>query len=151
VAGARADAGRERGSAYLALAGGRLTAEDLVEAAGADLRLVVLAACRSQVSGRGHDEAFSLSTAFLAAGASSVIGSLWPVPDDATSVLMFLTHHYLRVEGLPPGQALRRAQFWILDSGRGMPPDMPRDLAAQAARIDPDDLTAWAGFTHLGR
>ncbi|TDC19996.1 CHAT domain-containing protein [Streptomyces sp. 8K308] len=138
-------------SAYLSLHGGRVSAEDVVEASAAALEVVVLAACRSHVSGRGHDEAFSLSTAFLAAGAGSVIGSLWPVPDDATSVLMFLTHHYLRRRGLPPGQALRRAQLWVVDPLRRVPPGMPPELAARAAHVDADDLSAWAGFTHLGR
>ncbi|TDC74056.1 CHAT domain-containing protein [Streptomyces hainanensis] len=143
--------GGGRDSAHLSLHGGRVSAEDVVEAAAAELEVVVLAACRSHVSGRGHDEAFSLSTAFLAAGAGSVIGSLWPVPDDATSVLMFLTHHYLRRGGLPPGQALRRAQLWVVDPLRRPPPGMPPELAARAAHVDPDDLSAWAGFTHLGR
>jgi tetratricopeptide (TPR) repeat protein len=151
VAAPLAAVGGRRRSAYLSLHGGEMSAEEVVESAAPELEVVVLAACRSQVSGRGHDEAFSLSTAFLVAGAGSVIGSLWPVPDDATSVLMFLTHHYLRSRRLPPGQALRRAQLWMLDPQRRLPPDMPPELIARAARIDPDDLTAWAGFTHLGR
>ncbi|MFJ1736120.1 hypothetical protein [Streptomyces sp. NPDC088254] len=40
---------------------------------------------------------------------------------------------FLRREALPPGQALRRAQLWMLDPHR---------------RTPPDDLTGWAGFTH---
>jgi CHAT domain-containing protein len=146
-----AAAGGRRHSAYLSLHGGEVSAETVAEASAAELEVVFLAACRSQVSGRGHDEAFSLSTAFLVAGAGSVVGSLWPVPDDATSVLMFLTHYFLRRKRLRPAQALRRAQQWMLDPQRRLPPGMPPELAARAARIDPDDLTAWAGFTHLGR
>ncbi|MFB8052143.1 CHAT domain-containing protein [Streptomyces rubiginosohelvolus] len=145
-------------SAFLSLAGGRLAAESLTEAgAGARgakdgfLELVVLAACRSQVSGRGPDEAYSLSTAFLVAGANSVVGSLWPVPDDATSVLMFMTHHFLRRTGRSPGRALRRAQLWMLDPARVVPEGMPRTLRRWSAAMDPDDLPGWAGFTHLGR
>lgn len=145
-------------SAFLSLAGGRLAAEDLTEAgAGARgaadgyLELVVLAACRSQVSGRGLDEAYSLSTAFLVAGANSVVGSLWPVPDDATSVLMFMTHHFLRRAGGSPGRALRRAQLWMLDPERVVPEGMPRTLRRWSRATEPDDLASWAGFTHLGR
>lgn len=145
-------------SAFLSLAGGQLAAEDLTEAgAGARgpadgfLELVVLAACRSQVSGRGLDEAYSLSTAFLVAGANSVVGSLWPVPDDATSVLMFMTHHFLRRTGRSPGRALRRAQLWMLDPERVLPEGMPRTLRRWSRATDPDDLASWAGFTHLGR
>ncbi|MGW2995567.1 CHAT domain-containing protein, partial [Streptomyces sp. NPDC001193] len=105
-------------SSHLVLKDGVLTAEELSGAAHGPLGLVVLAACRSQVSGRGLNEAYSLSSAFLVAGSRSVIGSLWPVPDDATSVLMFLTHHYLRREQEPPARALRRAQLWMLDPDR---------------------------------
>ncbi|MFI9239194.1 CHAT domain-containing protein [Streptomyces sp. NPDC053079] len=144
-----------RRSAYLKLYDGELSAEELTEATdGGDrgqLELVVLAACRSHVSGRGHNEAYSLATAFLVAGARSVLGSLWPVPDDATSVLMFMAHHYLRREGEPPGRALHRAQLWMLDPARRLPDDMPAALRQRAAVIDPDDLASWAGFTHLGR
>lgn len=147
-----------RHSAYVSLAGGRLAAEELTEAgAGARdtkdgwLDLVVLAACRSHVSGRGANEAYSLATAFLVAGANSVIGSLWPVPDDATSVLMYMAHHFLRREGEPPGRALRRAQLWMLDPARAVPADMPEALRVRALAVEPDDLSAWAGFTHLGR
>ncbi|MDT0445433.1 CHAT domain-containing protein [Streptomyces johnsoniae] len=144
---------RARRSAHLSLDGGELAAEELTEAHGAGpagVGLVVLAACRSHVSGRGHNEAYSLSTAFLVAGARSVVGSLWPVPDDATSVLMFMTHWFLRREGEPPGRALRRAQLWMLDPAREIPQTMPAALAARARAGDTHDLTAWAGFTHLG-
>ncbi|MEV3987806.1 CHAT domain-containing protein [Streptomyces sp. NPDC049837] len=146
---------KARRSAYLSLYGGELSAEELTEAVGGGARgslgLVLLAACRSHVSGRGHNEAYSLATAFMVAGARSVIGSLWPVPDDATSVLMFMVHHYLRREGEPPAKALRRAQLWMLDPARELPAELPPLLAERAGRVDPDDLSAWAGFTHLGQ
>ncbi|MDQ0597903.1 hypothetical protein QF037_002248 [Streptomyces canus] len=143
----------ERHSAYLALSGGQLAAEDLTEGARRfpDLELVVLAACRTNVSGRGYDEAYSLSTAFLVAGARSVIGSLWPVPDEATSLLMYMTHHFMSRDGMPPGPALRSAQLWMLDDRRRPPPGMPARLQDRVRRISGADLTSWAGFTHLGR
>lgn len=144
-----------RRSAGLSLYGGTLFAEELTGAsagAGTDgPALVLLAACRSHVSGHGDNEAFTLATAFLVAGARSVVGSLWPVPDEATSVLMLLTHHFLRREQEPPARALRRAQLWMLGAGREPVAGLPDELAARAARVDPDDLSAWAGFTHLGR
>ncbi|MET9817102.1 CHAT domain-containing protein [Streptomyces sp. NPDC006355] len=142
----------ERHSAYLALSGGRLAAEELTEGATRyrGLDLVVLAACRTNVSGHGYDEAYSLSTAFLVAGARSVIGSLWPVPDEATSLLMYMTHHFMSREGLPPGRALRSAQSWMLNDRREAPPGMPDRLRDRVGDIRGDDLTAWAGFTHLG-
>ncbi|MEU1667148.1 CHAT domain-containing protein [Streptomyces sparsogenes] len=142
----------EQRSAYLALSGGHLSAEELTEGVSRyrHLDLVVLAACRTNVSGHGFDEAYSLSTAFLVAGARSVIGSLWPVPDEATSLLMYMTHHFMSREGLPPGQALRGAQVWMLDDQRRPPAGMPPVLRARVPHIRSDDLTAWAGFTHLG-
>ncbi|MDN3021837.1 CHAT domain-containing protein [Streptomyces sp. S.PB5] len=142
----------ERHSAYLALSGGELAAEELTEGTSRfrELELVVLAACRTNVSGRGYDEAYSLSTAFLVAGARSVIGSLWPVPDEATSLLMYMTHHFMSRDGLAPGPALRSAQLWMLDDRRTAPPGMPPRLQNRVRRISGADLTAWAGFTHLG-
>ncbi|KUN21846.1 hypothetical protein AQJ23_27670 [Streptomyces antibioticus] len=142
----------ERHSAYLALSGGELAAEELTEGNSRfrELELVVLAACRTNVSGRGYDEAYSLSTAFLVAGARSVIGSLWPVPDEATSLLMYMTHHFMSRDGLAPGPALRSAQLWMLDDHRTAPPGMPSQLQGRVRKISGADLTAWAGFTHLG-
>ncbi|MFD6936076.1 CHAT domain-containing protein [Streptomyces goshikiensis] len=138
-------------SSYLSLKGGELTAEEVTDSLPGRLGLVVLAACRSQVSGRGYNEAYSLASAFLVAGTRSVIGSLWPVPDEATSVLMFMTHHFLRREQEPPARALRRAQLWVLDPDRTVPPELPQVLADRLADLDPRDLSAWAGFTHLGQ
>lgn len=145
-----------RHSAALILREGVLAAEELTEPAGAaddsgHPDLVVLAACRSHVSGRGSNEAYTLATAFLTAGARSVIGSLWPVPDEATSLLMFMTHHYLRTTGRGPAEALRLAQRWMLDPNRAVPPQLPPDLAASVRTIDPDDLSSWAGFILTGR
>lgn len=139
-------------TAWLSLARGDLAAEDLTERPGTHggPDLVVLAACLTNVSGRGYDEAYSLATAFLVAGARSVLGSLWPVPDDATSLLMYMTHHYLKEQRQTPGQALRSAQLWMINDGRTAPPGMPADLAARVRGIDGEDLAGWAGFTHLG-
>ncbi|MEV4972463.1 CHAT domain-containing protein [Streptomyces scopuliridis] len=142
----------ERRSSYLALTGGHLTAEELTEGTGLglELGLVVLAACSTNVSGRGYDEAYSLATAFMSSGARSVLGSLWTVPDEATSLLMYMAHHYLHRAGLSPGPALRRAQLWMLDARREVPADMPAELAGRVPFIDRQDVTGWAGFTHLG-
>ncbi|MFJ4126400.1 CHAT domain-containing protein [[Kitasatospora] papulosa] len=141
-----------RHSSYLLLSGGQLAAEELTEGTARyrHLELVVLAACSTNVSGHGYDEAYSLSTAFLVAGARSVLGSLWTVPDEATSMLMYMTHHYMRREGQQPGQALRKAQLWMLDDRRQPPPGMPADMVARVPQIDAADPAGWAGFTHLG-
>ncbi|MGX7672019.1 CHAT domain-containing protein [Plantactinospora sp. DSM 117369] len=150
--------GPERSYLVLAGPGGRtpLTAERITDAAqrsagGFRLGTVVLAACSSAVPGRVYDEAYSLATVFLMAGARSVVGSLWPVPDDATSLLMYMLHHYLAVDRQGPAQALRLAQLWMLDPDRRVPPGMPRALRERMPAIDPEDLVGWAGFNHFGQ
>jgi tetratricopeptide (TPR) repeat protein len=107
--------------------------------------LVVLAACASDLADREHDEALTLATAFLAAGAGSVVGTRWEVNDKRAAVLMCLFHHYLAELG-KPAEALRAAQLWALDPARVLP-------AAIAEVVDAVDipLTAWAAFSHQGR
>jgi hypothetical protein len=146
----------ERGGvegSYLLLAGGeRMSARDIVETrGGGPVGLVALAACTTGVPSGAYDEAFSLSTAFLAAGAQTVFGSLWPVPSDTTSLLMFMAHHFLRSVGLRPAEALNRAQLWMLDPERKVPPTMPFSLSRRVPALDGQDVAGWAGFTHLGR
>ncbi|MFY1634764.1 CHAT domain-containing protein [Solwaraspora sp. WMMB335] len=143
------------GTSYLLLAGGqRLAADELLRSRGGGpvpaAGLAVLAACRSGASVSGYDEAFSLGTALLAAGVRSVVSAQWSVPDDPTSVLMFMFHHYLRIARMRPLDALRAAQLWMLDGGRQPPKAMPPTLRW---RLDdqPPALAAWAGFTHSGR
>jgi len=141
-------------TSYLLLADGeQLAAEDLIRTLttrrSRGLALAVLAACSSGVPGRGYDEAFSLATAFLASGTQSVISAQWRIPDSATSVLMFMFHHYRRQ--LPTMDAVRSAQLWMIDPGRTPPDTMPEELRRQLFAGDPADIAAWAGFLHTGR
>lgn len=150
------EVGAEDTSAYLLLAGReRLTAEELIgllaEAPERAIGLVVLAACRTGVSSRGYDEAYSLGTAFLAGGVRSVLSTQWSIPDRATSVLMFMFHHYLMAERRPAWDALRRAQLWMLDADRRPPETMPAPLRRQLHQTDPAQIAAWAGFVHWGQ
>lgn len=146
----------EHDSSCLVLAGGeRLPAEQLVGLIAqrrAPIGLVVLAACRSGVSTRGYDEAYSLGTAFVAAGVRTVLSTQWSIPDDSTSLLMFMFHHYLRHEGHRPWDALRRAQLWMLDPDRQVPVTMPRQLRSRFETVaDLGDPTVWAAFIHMGQ
>ena len=113
-----------------------------------DVGTVCLAACSTNVPGADHDEAFSLAAAFLAAGARTVFASMWPVPDDHTSRLMFMVHHYLHEGGCPPAVALHRARQWARDPHRVAPASMPPEL--RAGMNGAADAVAWAGFQHLG-
>ena len=113
--------------------------------------LVVLDCCATDRTGRAPDEALTLSTAFLAAGAASAIGTRWPVADGAAAVASFVLHRFLCTGGLPPADALRRTQLWLLDPDREMPDEMPRALVEVAIRTPLTDPSVWAAFTHHGR
>lgn len=164
----RAGAGLAETSFLLLAGGGRLAAEDFVKAlpvlvsassgagvgsragAGTGLALAVLASCSSAESGRGYDEAFSLATTMLANNTRSVVSALWSVPDTATSVLMFMFHHFLRSENLRPVDALRAAQLWMI-TDRTVPPNMPAALRRLLPRDGSVETEAWAAFVHAGR
>ncbi|MFI9814025.1 CHAT domain-containing protein [Saccharothrix variisporea] len=113
--------------------------------------LVVMAACHTGRSVHGYDEAYSLGTAFLAGGVRTVLSTNWAIPDQSTSALMYLFHHHLRVDGMPPWQALRAAQMWMLDPDRVPPPGMPERLRSVTADHDHAHVVAWAGFVHGGQ
>jgi len=111
--------------------------------------LVVLAACASDLTGRDHDEALTLATAFLAAGATGVVGTRWPVDDLPTALFMTMFHYYLNAGYPDPAVALRAAQLWMLDPGRSLP--VATDMAEEMSRIDLSAVEHWAAFTYQGR
>jgi CHAT domain-containing protein len=90
---------------------GRLTAGD-IRGLHLSTDLVVLSACQTALGRdmRG-DAPMGLTHAFLSAGASGVVVSLWNVDDRATAVLMERFYRGLFVDGLPPAEALRQAQL----------------------------------------
>lgn len=153
--------GRSPLDAYLALAPdpgagdrrGRLPVGDILRQAlgrppGSPGGLVVLDACVSDHTGEDLDEALTLSSAFLAAGATGAVGSRWEVSDEMVCVLMYVLHGRLAA-GDPPAEALRRAQLWALDPDRGLPPGAPPELVSLARRA-PDALEVWAAFSYQG-
>ncbi|MFI6550107.1 CHAT domain-containing protein [Streptomyces prunicolor] len=107
--------------------------------------LVVLSACATAVPGRHYDGALSLATAFAAAGAAAVVGSLWAVDDATTAALMRDFHTLLNLDGLPPAEALRTAQLRALREARAR--TQGRNTKAKAPAGDP---TYWAAFVHQG-
>jgi len=155
--GCHASAGDTPDQSRLMLAGGdlpisRILARTRTRRSGSPGGLVVLAACTSDLTIADHDEALTLASAFLAAGATGVIGSRWEVPDLHTALLMFMLHRHLaRNPHDGPAEALRAAQLWMLDPRRQAPDDMPESLAAQARRADARSPYAWAAFTYHGQ
>lgn len=81
--------------------------------------LVVLASCRSSVSGRGIGEGLlGFADAFQQAGVRGVIGSLWDVDDrEAARFVTEFHRHY--ASGVPATSALRLTQLSFLRAGEG--------------------------------
>jgi CHAT domain-containing protein/tetratricopeptide (TPR) repeat protein len=94
---------------------GILTGE---EVRSLDLRgteLVVLSACETGLGRVRYGQGvLGLQRAFHAAGARSVVASLWKVDDAATSVLMEQFYTNLWVKKVPKLEALRQAQITVL-------------------------------------
>jgi CHAT domain-containing protein len=79
-------------------------------------RLTVLSACETAVGGADlPDEVVNLSTGFLQAGFAGVIGTLWPVPEASTMLLMVEFYRLWQMEHLEPAEALRQAQIRVRD------------------------------------
>jgi CHAT domain-containing protein len=96
----------------------RITAADV---AGLELdsgSLVILASCDSSVGNAiGGIGVRGLTSAFLAAGAGAVAGSLWPVEDQVTGELMTSFHQSLS-DGETVSGALRQAQLEMIEDNR---------------------------------
>jgi CHAT domain-containing protein/tetratricopeptide (TPR) repeat protein len=107
---------------------GRLTATE-ISRMSIQANLVVLSACDT---GRGRltgDGVVGLSRAWLGAGATQVVVSLWSVPDASTSSLMEAFHRG-RLRGVSPAAALREAM--------------------RQERTRHRDPLSWAGFIVMG-
>ncbi|HEY9880401.1 MAG TPA: CHAT domain-containing tetratricopeptide repeat protein [Leptolyngbyaceae cyanobacterium] len=108
---------------------GLLTSTEILEELNLSADLVVLSACDT---GRGDitgDGVIGLSRSLMASGASSVIVSLWAVPDAPTAELMVKFYQAFE-SGQDKAQALRQAM-----------------LETMVKYPDPKD---WAAFTLIG-
>ena len=118
---------------------GLLQAWEIYEQLRIDADLVVLSACETG-SGQelGGEGLFSLSRAFLYAGARSVLASSWAVNDASTAELMTRFYTYLK-SGRPKDDALRAAQIDLI---RGRAPA----AGARSARGEWSRPYHWAAF-----
>jgi CHAT domain-containing protein len=96
--------------------------------------VVILVACDSaSLSGSPGEGLSSLAHAFLSAGASAVVGTLWPVQDETVAGLMLHFHEGLQ-RGLSPERALQRAQIQYLED----------------KQLRQRDRWSWAAFQVIG-
>lgn len=94
---------------------GRLTART-IQTSRLRARLAVLSACQTGL-GQAHDGGIiGVARAFINAGASQVVMSLWSVDDDATTQLM--TAFVAELRRAQPPEALRRAMRQVRDASR---------------------------------
>lgn len=99
---------------YIRLADGQLNALDAFRLDLKGCELVTLSGCETGLAlSSGGDEQVGLGRAFLAAGAASLVMSLWSVEDNATNELMQLFYQRL-LSGDTKVQALRAAQRSLL-------------------------------------
>lgn len=128
-------------------------------------RLVVLSACESALPGQKlPDELVSLPSGLLQVGAQGVVGSLWPVDDTATALLMT---QFWRLMGSSenPTESLCSAQRWLRDVTVGQLADWIRepgvpsgaaDLAREVVDAYRDSaqpfrrVSSWGAFTFTG-
>lgn len=154
--------------------GDRLTLRDVLDGGEFQLspeaRAVVLSACRTAMIDFRDlpEEVIGLSTVFLSAGVPEVIGTLWPVDDQSTALLMARFYTHLFDDRMTAASALCEAQRWLRDatreavdefcSGR---PELSLSSGARDARlrrqrgVQPDhkpfsDPYYWAGFIFVG-
>jgi CHAT domain-containing protein len=108
-----------RQSALLMHGAARLSVGRLLEADGLGRpRLVVLSACETGIYEitNSPDEFIGLPGTFTALGAAGVLGTLWPVSDAATALLIAKFYDLHMGGGLSPPTALSQAQAWLRQS-----------------------------------
>jgi CHAT domain-containing protein len=133
-------------------------------------RLVVLSACETGMTDfrQTPDEFIGLPAAFLQAGAPGVVGTLWAVNDQSTSLLMDRFYQYHIQQRQPPATCLRLAQQWLRQATRQEIGDyyfsyITRMSADDAFQLhgpiveggEPDECPFahpyhWAGFVYYG-
>ena len=116
------------------------------EVVGLDLQadLVTLSACRSGRGRLGRGEGFfGLGQAFLFAGASALVLSLWDVDDRSTPILMESFYEHLS-RGARPAEALRSARRALFEQSE------TRQMIFRRREVSFAHPRFWAPFVVLG-
>lgn len=96
---------------------GILTAQEISMLDFRSLDLICLSACQTAQGDVSSDGVFGLQRGFKKAGAGSLLMSLWPVSDEATSILMTQFYHNL-MSGLSTHAALEAAKTHLRSISR---------------------------------
>ncbi|MFI0976092.1 CHAT domain-containing protein [Streptomyces sp. NPDC021093] len=163
--------GWDGGNAGLVLAHGETLTLDDIYSLALKIRLAVLSACDTATPQEQFpDESAGLASAFVRAGAAGAVASQWPLPDRDAMMIMTMFYGYWRADGLPPAEALRRAQQWVRDTTNGeksayfaahldasdrFSPAVATACWEQVVLADPGERTMaapifWAAFTFTG-
>ncbi|MDX1948086.1 MAG: tetratricopeptide repeat protein [Pirellulaceae bacterium] len=127
---------------------GILTAEEVGTLDLSGVRLVVLSACETGLGETaGGEGLLGLQRSFQAAGARTVIASLWKVPDAATRDLMERFYDNLWNKEMSKLAALREAQLWVLRERGGRGLDLVAAKEDTSNRLPPH---YWAAFILSG-
>ncbi|HOX26882.1 MAG TPA: CHAT domain-containing protein [Candidatus Krumholzibacteria bacterium] len=122
---------------------GLLTVSEILNGWSLDADLVTVSGCETGLGRRVAGEGYlGFTSAFLQRGASTVLVSLWPVDDQATSILLKRFYElYLGASSAPLGkvESLARAQEYLRDYGR-------EELGVQPYAKP----RYWAGFVLVG-
>lgn len=91
-----------------------LTLREITQIGRINSELLVLAACETGLTRETTttEEYVGLISGFLSLGVKSVISSLWPIRDKASS-LFLIRFYYLLVRGYSPRNALHGASAWL--------------------------------------
>ncbi|NJR52310.1 MAG: CHAT domain-containing protein [Leptolyngbyaceae cyanobacterium CSU_1_3] len=98
----------------LALVDGLLTAETIAQQDLSSYRLIILSACETALTGNDdiRTEYVGLASAFLKAGATNVLNTLWPV-DEISSCWLIVYFYQQLLQNQSPATALHNAQQWL--------------------------------------
>ena len=145
----------ERLSSYLALSGGvgssersrdtptdgRLTSNETYDL-NLDADLIVLSGCRTALGPIMGDGVIGFTRGFLAAGATSVVATMWDVPDQ-TSFEVMRNFYRSWVAGAGKSRSLRQAQLAVLRGLRAGKIQMGGVTLPESPRL-------WAGYVLVG-
>ncbi len=129
-----------------------LTAHEVLESLRLRCELVTLSACESGLSRvRRGDELMGLVRAFMAAGASAVIATLWRVDERSTRLLMERFYREA-LAGASFAQALHTAQLYLRAMSRAEAHDLLGEDADRGQWADRPfaDPFYWAPFVLIG-